>query len=114
MSGKAWLGRLVSGLLFRKGGVRNYHVLFGVLMLEDFTFIKMMFSAIVVGMLGLFALYGMGGVKLHLKPTRYAATSVEGCWLVLDLLSSATAQGRGLRLWVRGTSTHRRGPGTHG
>ena len=47
-------------------------------MLEDFTVIKVMLSAIVVGMIGVFGLKALGLVKLHVKPTRYAANVLGG------------------------------------
>ncbi|HUE70433.1 MAG TPA: YeeE/YedE thiosulfate transporter family protein [Pirellulaceae bacterium] len=69
---------LAFGFLLQKGGVAKYHVLIGVLLLEDFTVIKVMLSAIVVGMIGVFGLYALGLVKLHVKPTRYAANILGG------------------------------------
>ena len=69
---------LAFGFLLQKGGVAKYHVLIGVLLLEDFTVIKVMLSAIVVGMIGVFGLYALGLVKLHVKPTRYAANVLGG------------------------------------
>jgi len=69
---------LAFGFLLQKGGVAKYHVLIGVLLLEDFTVIKVMLSAIVVGMVGVFGLYALGLVKLHVKPTRYAANILGG------------------------------------
>ena len=69
---------LAFGFLLQKGGVAKYHVLIGVLLLEDFTVIKVMLSAIVVGMVGVFGLNALGLVKLHVKPTRYAANILGG------------------------------------
>ena len=69
---------LAFGFLLQKGGVAKYHVLMGVLLLEDFTVIKVMLSAIVAGMVGIFAMYSLGLVKLHIKPTRYAANVIGG------------------------------------
>jgi len=66
------------GFLLQKGGVAKYHVLIGVLLLEDFTVLKVMLTAIVVGMVGVFAMFGLGMVKLHVKPTRYAANVIGG------------------------------------
>jgi hypothetical protein len=66
------------GFLLQKGGVAKYHILLGVLLLEDFTVIKVMLSAIVVGMLGVSTLHGLGLVELHIKPTRYAANIFGG------------------------------------
>lgn len=69
---------IVFGFLLQKGGVAKYHVLMGILVLEDMTVVKVMLSAIVVGMVGVFSLKGMGLVKLHVKPTRYAANITGG------------------------------------
>jgi uncharacterized membrane protein YedE/YeeE len=66
------------GFLLQKGGVAKYHVLMGVLLLEDFTVIKVMMTAVVVGCVGIFSLYALGLVKLHVKPTRYAANILGG------------------------------------
>jgi uncharacterized membrane protein YedE/YeeE len=66
------------GFLLQKGGVAKYHVLVGVLLLEDFTVAKVMLTAIIVGCVGIFGLYGLGLVKLHVKPTRYAANIIGG------------------------------------
>jgi hypothetical protein len=40
---------IVFGFLLQKGGVAKYHILIGVLLLEDLTVIKVMLSAIIVG-----------------------------------------------------------------
>lgn len=69
---------VIFGFLLQKGGVAKYHILIGVLLLEDFTVVKVMLSAVVVGMVGVFAMYAMDLVKLHIKPTRYAANILGG------------------------------------
>lgn len=66
------------GFLLQKGGVAKFHILVGVLLLEDFTVVKVMLTAIIVGCIGIFSLYGLGLVKLHIKPTRYAANIIGG------------------------------------
>lgn len=66
------------GFLLQKGGVAKYHILVGVLLLEDLTVAKVMLTAIIVGCVGIFSLYGLGLVKLHVKPTRYAANILGG------------------------------------
>jgi hypothetical protein len=69
---------VIFGFLLQKGGVGKYEVLIGVLLLRDFTVIKVMMSAVIVGMLGIYALNVAGLVKLHVKPTRYAANTLGG------------------------------------
>jgi uncharacterized protein len=66
------------GFLLQKGGVAKYHVLVGALLLEDFTVLKVMLTAIIVGSIGIFSLHAFGLVKLHIKPTRYAANILGG------------------------------------
>lgn len=62
---------LVIGVLFgfflQKGGVTRYHVLMGQLRLTDFTVIKVIFTAIVVTMLGVSFLYPKGLVPVKTK-----------------------------------------------
>jgi hypothetical protein len=69
---------VVFGFLLQKSGVARYEVLMGQFLLTDFTVIKVMLTAIVVGMLGIFLLRALGLVELHVKPTHYAANIAGG------------------------------------
>lgn len=69
---------IVFGFLLQKSGVANYEVLLGQFLLTDFTVIKVMLTAVIVGMLGVFSLRALGLVTLHVKPTRYAANIAGG------------------------------------
>jgi len=69
---------VIFGFLLQKGGVAKCEVLMGQFLLTDFTVIKIMLTAIIVGMLGIFALHARGLVKLHVKPTHYAANVAGG------------------------------------
>ena len=69
---------LVFGFLLQKGGVAKYNVLLGALLLEDWTVAKIMLTAIVVGMVGVFTLHHFAKVNLHLVPTRLGAQIVGG------------------------------------
>lgn len=69
---------IVFGFLLQKGGVAKYDVLLGALLLTDFTVMKIMLSAILVGMIGIFGMHALGLVKLQLKPTKYAANVIGG------------------------------------
>lgn len=66
------------GFLLQKGGVAKFEVLLGALLLTDFTVMKIMLSAILVGMIGIFGMHKLGLVKLHVKPTRYTANIIGG------------------------------------
>jgi len=69
---------VVFGFLLQKSGVAKYEVLMGQFLLTDFTVIKVMLAAIIVGMVGIFSLRALGLVELHVKPTRYAANIAGG------------------------------------
>jgi len=69
---------IIFGFLLQKGGVAKYDVLMGQFLLTDFTVIKVMLTAVVVGMVGIFSMHALGLVKLHVKPTRYAANITGG------------------------------------
>jgi len=69
---------IIFGVLLQKGGVAKYEVLLGALLLTDFTVMKVILSAILVGMIGIFGMHALGLVKLHLKPTKYAANVIGG------------------------------------
>lgn len=69
---------VIFGFLLQKGGVAKYHVLIGALLLEDFTVMKVMLTAIIVGGAGIFGLHALGLVELRIKPTRYASNIIGG------------------------------------
>lgn len=69
---------IVFGFLLQKGGVGQYDVLVGALLLRDFTVFKIILSAILVGMVGIFTMHRYGLVKLHIKPLRYGPNIIGG------------------------------------
>jgi len=69
---------LIFGFLLQKGGVAKFNVLIGQLLLQDWTVLKVMMSAIIVGMIGVFTLHRLGKVQLHIQPTRLGANSIGG------------------------------------
>ena len=79
--GRQLLLGLVMGVIFgfflQKGGVTQYDVILGQLLLEDFTVVKVMLSAVVTGMLGVHLLRSLKLVRLHPKPGSWA-TAVWG------------------------------------
>lgn len=66
------------GFLLQKGGVTRYDVIVGQLLFEDFTVLKIMLSAVIVGMVGVHALRSLGLAALHPKPGSLGATAVGG------------------------------------
>lgn len=58
------------GFLLQKGGVGTYHVLIGQLLFQDWTVVKIMATAIAVGMAGILPLHHFAKVNLHITPTK--------------------------------------------
>ncbi|HNQ28647.1 MAG: putative inner membrane protein [Methanoregulaceae archaeon PtaB.Bin009] len=75
------LGLLIGiafGFLLQKGGVTEYAVIIGQLLLTDFTVVKVMLAAILVGMIGIYAMKAAGLVRLHSKGGSVGATVIGG------------------------------------
>ncbi len=66
------------GVLLQKGGVTTYDVIIGQLLLTDFTVVKIMLTAVLVGMIGVHALRGLGLAELHPKPGSIGTSAVGG------------------------------------
>ncbi len=64
---KGLLTGMVFGFLLQKGGATKYDVIVGQLLLDDFTVLKIMLSAVVVGMLGVYAMKSLGWIELTPK-----------------------------------------------
>lgn len=69
---------IVFGFLLQKGGVTEYSVIIGQLLLTDFTVIQVMLSAVFVGMIGVYAMKGAGLVRLHCRMGSVGATVIGG------------------------------------
>ena len=69
---------LVFGFLLQKGGATNYDVILGQLLLTDFTVLKIMLSAVLVGMLGIFFMKSMGWVALSVKSGSWGMNGIGG------------------------------------
>lgn len=66
------------GFLLEKGNVTRYDVILGQLLLRDFTVVKVMLSAVVTGMIGVYALRSAGLVRLHPKPGGWGRSALGG------------------------------------
>jgi uncharacterized protein len=69
---------IIFGFLLQKGGVTNYDVIIAQLLLKDFTVLKIMLSAVLVGMIGIYVLKSLKIIQLHPKPGSFGATIPGG------------------------------------
>jgi hypothetical protein len=66
------------GFLLQKGGVTEYDVIVGQLLLTDFTVVKIMLSAMVTGMIGVHLLRHFSLAALHPKPGSFGSVIPGG------------------------------------
>src|SRR5688500_642485 len=59
---------IVFGFLLQKGRVASYQVIVGQLLLKDWTVLKVMLTAIVVGAVGVYALVALNATVLDIWP----------------------------------------------
>jgi uncharacterized protein len=79
--GKLLLGLFTGflfGFLLQKGHLTKYPVIVGQFLLRDFTVLKTMLTAIVVGGVGVYTLRALGLATLHVKPAQLAAVAIGG------------------------------------
>lgn len=69
---------IVFGFLLQKGGATDYNVIVGQLLLEDFTVLKIMLSAVVVGSIGVHLMHHFGWVQLSPKTGTLGQNVVGG------------------------------------
>jgi hypothetical protein len=69
---------ILFGFLLQRSGVTHYDVILGQLLLVDFTVLKVMLSAVVTGMVGVYLMRDLGWVRLHPKPGSLGTTLIGG------------------------------------
>ncbi len=68
---------LIFGVLLNKGRVTDYNVIVNLFRLKDFTVVKIMLTAIIVGGLGVFAMKGMGLIEgYQIKPANLLGVGI--------------------------------------
>lgn len=66
------------GFLLQKGGVTDYNVIINQLLLKDFTVVKVMLTAVIVGMVGVRVIIDRGLATLHLKSGSWVMNVMGG------------------------------------
>lgn len=70
---------LVFGFLLQKGGVTRFNVIVGQFLLEDFTVVKVMLTAVVVGGAGIYGMLQLGMIDgLHVKAATLVGNALGG------------------------------------
>jgi len=97
---------LVTGFFFgfflQKGQVTKFSVIVGQFLLRDFTVLKTMLTAIVVGGVGVYALRAMGLATLHVKPAQLAAVAIGGLVFGVGMVLLGYCPGTGVAAAAEG------------
>lgn len=91
------------GFLLQKGQAAKYRVIMGQFLLKDWTVVKIMLTAVVVGSLGVWALVSLGAATLHIKAAAMGESFLVGFCLESVSPSSASAREPVLQPAGRGT-----------
>jgi uncharacterized protein len=103
--GKLLLGLMTGfafGFLLQKGRVTKYRVIVGQFLLRDFTVLKTMLTAVVVGGIGVYALTALGAANLHIKPAQLAAVSIGGLIFGVGMVLLGYCPGTGVAAAAEG------------
>jgi len=69
---------ILFGFLLQKGGATKYDVIVGQLLLTDFTVLKIMLSAVLTGMIGIYLMKTLGWVELSPKSGSMGSNIIGG------------------------------------
>jgi uncharacterized protein len=69
---------ILFGFLLQKGGVTKYDVILGQLLLTDFTVVKIILTAILTGMIGIYGMKSLGWVELSVKSGSWGMNGIGG------------------------------------
>ena len=69
---------ILFGFLLQKGGATKYDVIIGQLLLSDFTVVKIMLSAVLTGMIGIYLMKTLGWVELNPKSGSMSINIIGG------------------------------------
>ena len=111
-TGKLALGLLTGflfGFLLQKGHVTKYRVIVGQFLLRDFTVLKTMLTAVVVGGIGVYTLRAFGLAALHIKPAQLAAVSTGGLVFGVGMVLLGYCPGTGVAAAAEGKTDARFG-----
>jgi len=84
------------GFLLQKGRVAKYQTILGQLLLKDWTVLKVMLTAIVVGSVGVYALVAFGAARLDVWPLQIGGVLLGGVLFGIGLAVFGYCPGTGL------------------
>jgi len=87
---------ILFGVLLQKGRVAKYQVILGQFLFKDWTVVKIMGTAVVVGTVGIYALLSMEAVSLHIKPLAWGGIIFGGLFFGVGMTVLGYCPGTGV------------------
>jgi uncharacterized membrane protein YedE/YeeE len=94
---------ILFGLLLHRGGVASYNVIVNQFRFRDFTVLKIMFTAILVGGLGVWVLHGLGHADYHIKPANLLAVALGAALFGIGMVLYGYCPGTGVAAIATGS-----------
>ena len=94
---------MLFGMLLHRGGVADYNVIVNQFRFRDFTVLKIMLTAIVVGGLGVWALHGMGHADYQIKPANLLGVALGAALFGVGMVIYGYCPGTGVAAVATGS-----------
>jgi hypothetical protein len=94
---------ILFGVLLHRGGVANYNVIVNQFRFKDFTVLKIMFTAIIVGGLGVLLLKSTGHAQYHVKPANLLGVALGAALFGVGMVLYGYCPGTGVAAIATGS-----------
>lgn len=94
---------IIFGVLLHRGGVANYNVIVNQFRFKDFTVLKIMFTAIIVGGIGVLLLKTTGHAQYHIKPANMLGVSLGAALFGIGMVLYGYCPGTGVAAMATGS-----------
>jgi uncharacterized protein len=94
---------MLFGVLLHRGGVADYNVIVNQFRFRDFTVLKIMLTAIIVGGLGVWGLHGMGYAEYQIKPANLLGVALGAALFGIGMVVYGYCPGTGLAAIATGS-----------
>ena len=94
---------IIFGVLLHRGGVADYNVIVNQFRFKDFTVLKIMFTAIIVGGIGVLALQNTGHAQYHIKPANMLGVSLGAALFGVGMVLYGYCPGTGVVAMATGS-----------
>ncbi len=94
---------IIFGWLLHRGGVANYNVIVNQFRFKDFTVLKIMFTAIIVGGIGVLLLKDAGHAQYHIKPANMLGVALGAALFGVGMVLYGYCPGTGVAAIATGS-----------